>query len=250
MMPSVWETRLEQKLVHSCTSTFRICCCLHNANTPSANTSSLFALQAIRELFQRVRNCHAIIGLFQKDGLWKEKWNECHGNLFSMCVCVSVLWEFHVGVCFFLIDICQTFYSYFKISLGPLLPFPPSFLSEPAAICHFSEGLCCNYTSAKLWHTHSLPHTSANLPAGLLCSTQILQYEPNLFAGHGRLHPWSLAVEISPSESCIRTLLNTCSQGCAFVCMKNLNSLEYFHFQCDDLIEKQHQHSDFKDILC
>lgn len=162
-----------------------------------------------------------------------------------MCVCVSILWEFHIGVCFFFIDICQTFYSYFKISLGPLLPFfPPSFLSEPAAICRFSEGLCCNYTSVSSG-IHTLSHTP--LPISLLgFCVQHKSYSMNRTPSL----QCCLAVEISPSESCIRTLLNTRSQGCAFVCMKNLNSLEYFHFQRDDLIEKQHRHSDFKDILC
>ncbi len=95
-----------------------------------------------------MRNCHAIIGLFQKDGfdgLWKVKWDECHGNLFSMRVCVSILWEFH----FFnwhLSDFFTVTFKFFSVHFGL---FPPSSLSKPVAVCCFSEGLYCNYRSVR-----------------------------------------------------------------------------------------------------
>lgn len=164
----------------------------------------------------------------------------------SLCVCVCLFCGSFTLECVFSL---LTFVRLFTVTLKSLsvhfyLFFPPSFLSEPAAICRFSEGLCCNYTSVSSG-IHTLSHTP--LPISLLgFCVQHKSYSMNRTPSL----QCCLAVEISPSESCIRTLLNTRSQGCAFVCMKNLNSLEYFHFQRDDLIEKQHRHSDFKDILC
>lgn len=140
----------------------------------------------------------------------------------SRCKCVCLF----CGSFIFLIDICQTFLQLhlnFSLSTSVFFRHPPSLNPQPYAVflrdCTVITGLYA------LAYTLSLPHTSATLPAGLLCSPQTLQYAHNFiyvedFIYHGRLHPsravWlqravqSLCILflLFRATSCICTLLN------------------------------------------
>lgn len=190
-----------------------------------------------------MRNCHAIIGLFQKDGfdgLWKEKWDECHGNLFSMRVCVSILWEFHV----FNWHLSNFFTVTFKFLSVHFSLFPPSSLCKTVAVYCFSEGLYCNYRSVRSGiHALSPTHLCHSPCWAFVFSTNpTVCTQLYLRAMEDSIHPelFGCREQSSPSVFCSHCFLLNSTQAwndigyyhSMYICYA-WKTWMAFHFQCD-----------------